>query len=158
MSSTNDETSVNDALLELIRSRKPSNQMNFCKGCYKPNNSLTVRQNIGLVWDRDEISDQGYARYVKIKCKFCMEWRQLSLGSVSIRHFRANFEDATHFILIKDHDKRKGCTKSEMEAGCCYNTLANINELIGTDNKASQQLIKLSDEILEKRKEEMASS
>ena len=155
--SVKDDTSVNDALLEMLRSRKPSGQMNYCGGCYKPNNSLTVKHHMGLIWNRNDISDEGYARYIKLKCKFCNEWRQLSLGSVSIRHFRANFNDASHFVLIKDHDKRKGCNKNEMAGGCCYNTLANINEMVGSDQKASDQLMKLSSRLKKERMEEFAS-
>ena len=140
---------INRELMEMLRKRQPSQQMNYCKGCYKPNQSITIKQHIGLVWDKSDILDENYAKYIQVKCKYCSEWRQLSLGRVSMGNFRMNKNNNSHFVLQKEHVC--GRVNNPFQGGCCFNTLSGYNENLSTDSRDLKQLIKVSDKLIEMR-------
>lgn len=149
----NDSDVVDRELMNMLRSRTPSGQSaTFCYGCYKPTNSLTVRHHIGLVWDKNEIVNDGNKRYIRLKCKFCDEYRQLSMSSFSMKQFLANWNDNDIFVLQKDHAK---CNETNVYVfDGCYNFMSAFNSMLKADNDIIKQLTKIGDNFLKLRKKE----
>tara|TARA_Y100000004_G_C8944196_1_gene425527 strand:+ start:502 stop:972 length:471 start_codon:yes stop_codon:yes gene_type:complete len=118
----------------------------YCGGCFGPNNTLTIKHHIGLVWSATQ-TDIFEGKNVELMCKFCSEFRILSLSRNGYRKvMNSNWKNATHFILVKNH-KVEGCEQTDpFVLDSCYNELIALDSHIHDINEYIEQSIKWNKE------------